>query len=119
MSQSTHKASVDTRFLVKRHLKLVITSAQNASDAEQELQAMMGVDVARIKAENKQLYIAYDASFKNLDEIEAILKKHNIEIASTFWNRIKAGWYKNTDENVKGNATHEAHCCNKMPPGKE
>ena len=118
MSHTTHKASIDERFLLKRHLKLNPVSAESAESAENELNAIIGIDSAHICAEKSHLDIAYDGSYKNLDDVEAILLKHDITVANTRWNKIKESWYKNTDENVKENAHHVAHCCNKMPPGK-
>jgi hypothetical protein len=118
MSTHEHKASVDERYLLTRHIKLAPVTTDNAQAAEAELNALLGIDKASINPEKNHLDIAYDASFKSLDDVDACLRAHNIQFSNAFWNKVKIGWYKNTDENVKANVKHVPHCCNKMPPGK-
>ena len=84
----------------------------NAQIIAEELDELPCVDGVWLNERKQTLKIAYDASHHNIDEMIAIVEKHGAAIKS----RTRVGWQRQIDENIKDNARHEAHCCNKIPP---
>jgi hypothetical protein len=111
MSKKEHKASVDENFLVKRHLKLEGDGDIPWDQIEQEIDQIMGIDEVHLVKDKHTITVAYDASYKRLEDIEQILDKHFLHTAEDWWNRTKKSWYGYTDDNIKENVKHKAWSC--------
>lgn len=118
MSNSSHRAGINTANLVNRHLKINADTSCEIVRLLDEINHSNGVDSVSFDKRKSLLNIAYDASHCDIDTIEAIVKTHGIKISNDWWTRLKEGHYRFVDQNVKDNANHIPHCCNKMPPGK-
>ena len=111
-----HRLGINPGFLTKHSLSLRGVNESNAKAITEELDGLPCVDRVWLSTTKGTLKIAYDASHHNIDEMIAIVEKHGAAIKNNWWSRTKLGWQRQTDENIKDNARHEAHCCNKMPP---
>ena len=116
MSNEEHKSSVDTNFLVKRHLKLEGEGDIPWEQIEQEIDQLMGIDEVHLIKDKHTITVAYDASFKSLKDIEEILDKHFIHTAKDWWSQTKKSWYGFTDSNVHENSVHEPWSCHSPRP---
>lgn len=112
-----HRPGVNPGFLTQHSLKVVESEHSDFDAVLTEIDGLPCVDRVRFDDRKKILKIAYDASHHNIDEMIAIVEKHGAVIKNSWWSRTKLGWQRQTDENIKDNAKHEAHCCSKMPPG--
>lgn len=113
---SEHRSGINPGFLTKHTLSLRGVNENNAQTLTGELDGLTCVDGVWLDKTKGTLKIAYDASYHNIDEMIAIVEKHGVAIKDSWWSRTRLGWQRQTDENIKDNAKHEAHCCNKMPP---
>jgi hypothetical protein len=111
MSKKVHKASVDKTFLVKRHLKLEGEGDVPWDQIEIEIDQVMGIDEIHLVKDKHAITVAYDASYKSLEDIEKILDKHFIHTAEDWWTRTKKSWYEYTDGNIKDNIKHKDWSC--------
>jgi uncharacterized protein YchJ len=111
MSKKEHKNSVDSAFLVKRHLKLEGEGDVPWEKIEQEIDQIMGIDEVQLNIHEHTLTVAYDASYKSLEDIERILDQHFIHTADDWWTRTKKSWYEYTDGNIKENLGHKPWSC--------
>ena len=96
----------------------LFTKEENHQLIVQEIDHLLGVDAVSINASESLLNVAYDATKRQLDEIEEIVRKHECDIAHDWWTHFKEGYYKFVDQNVKDNASHEPWSCHKRPPGR-
>jgi hypothetical protein len=112
-----HRLGINPGFLTKHTLSLASLNPSNISVIVAEIDELPCVDGVRFDEHKQTLKIAYDASHHNIDEMIAIVEKHGAAIKNSWWSRTKLGWQRQTDENIKDNAAHEAACCSKMPPG--
>tara|TARA_R110000868_G_scaffold96209_3_gene264719 strand:+ start:2728 stop:3075 length:348 start_codon:yes stop_codon:yes gene_type:complete len=113
---SEHRLGINPGFLTKHTFGLSGLNESNAQAIAVELDKLPCVDGVWLNRNKESLKIAYDASHHNVDEMIAIIEKHGAKVKDSWWSRTKLGWQRQTDENIKDNAKHEAHCCNKMPP---
>ncbi len=111
-----HRAGVNPGFLTRHTLSLTGLNSNSINELVAEIDELPGVDRVWLNERKQTLKIAYDASHHNIDEMIAIVDKHGTAIKDNWWSRTKLGWQRQTDENIKDNAKHETHCCNKMPP---
>lgn len=118
MSDVHHKPGVHEAYLLKRHLKLEDLDAEKAGAIAQEIEPLVGVDAVALDPATRRLDIAYDASVLQLEQIEAIVRRHGSDLDHGWWTRFKEGWYRYTDQNARDNARHEPWCCSKTPPRK-
>ena len=56
-----------------------------------------------------------NATHCDLAGIEAVLQTHGADTSNGIWTKIKEGYYKFVDQNIKDNDEHDPHCCNAMP----
>ena len=112
---AAHRPGVNPGFLTKHTLRLEHVNQANGSCLVNELDALSGVDGVWLNERKKTLKIAYDASRHNVDEVIGILRKHGATVSDSWWSRVKLGWQRQTDQNIRDNAAHVAHCCNKPP----
>ena len=111
MNNKDHKASVDKIYLVKRHLKLDGEGDIPWDQIEQEIDQLMGIDEVHLVRDKHTITVAYDASYKSLEDIEKILDAHFIHTAEDWWTRTKKSWYEYTDSNIKDNVKHKPWSC--------
>ncbi|WP_299975578.1 cation transporter [uncultured Pseudoteredinibacter sp.] len=117
-NEQQHKPGVNENSLMVRNLKLEGDVRDNQQMIVEEIEQLLGVDAVAIDASENLLKVAYDATKRQLDEIEEIVRKYECDIADDWWTHIKEGYYKFVDQNVKDNANHEAWSCHKRPSGK-
>ena len=117
-SNQQHKFGVNENSLMIRNLRLEGAVEENHQLIVQEIDHLLGVDAVSINASESLLNVAYDATKRQLDEIEEIVRKHECDIAHDWWTHFKEGYYKFVDQNVKDNASHEPWSCHKRPPGR-
>ncbi|WP_250657155.1 cation transporter [Alkalimarinus coralli] len=115
MSGNEHKASVDKTYLVKRHLKLEGEGDIPWQQIEKDIDQLMGIDEVHLDKGKHTITVAYDASYKSLEDIENILDQHFIHTADDWWTQTKKSWYEYTDDNIKANVKHEAWSCHSSP----
>lgn len=118
MSASNLRPGVRAGFLVERSLSLVDVDVNKAEAIEKEIDGLMGVQSVSFDEDHRRLHIAYDAAHVQLDQIEAVVHKHQGELDNSWWMRFKRGWYRYGDGNTRDNAELEPFCCSKVPPGK-
>lgn len=111
MSKKIHKPSVNEVYLVKRNLKLEGEGDIPWDQIEQEIDQLMGIDEVHLVKDKHTITVAYDASFKSLEDVEVILDKHFLHTASDWWTRTKKSWYESTDDNIKANIKHQPWSC--------
>jgi len=112
---SEHREGINPGFLAKHELSLCGLNEDNAKLIITELDSLPCMDRVELNHSKQTLKLAYDASHHSIDEMIAVVEKHGASIKDSWWSRTKLGWQRQTDENIKDNATHEPHCCNKMP----
>jgi hypothetical protein len=114
-----HRLGINPGFLTKHKLGLVGLEQTNSSEMITEIDSLPWVDDVRLNTNKQTLNIAYEASLHNIDELLVIVEKHGASIKDSWWSQTKLGWQRQTDENIKNNAKHEPHCCNKAPSGNK
>jgi len=112
-----HRQGVDPGFLIKHRLNLAGTGLADIGALVAEIDELPCVDQVQFDKGKQQLKIAYDASHHNIDEMIGIVEKYGGVLKDSWWNRARLNWQRQTDENIRNNATHEAHCCSKPPAG--
>ena len=116
MSQKTDIA-INKGALVKRRVPL----AGKVVDVDAIVgcfNSMHGVVQVHTKKGASNLWIKYDASLLQLDDIIAPLVLQGIWTRGSWWSRMRLDWYRFEDNNALKNATsNNSHCCNKPPRG--
>ncbi|MGK5093190.1 cation transporter [Deltaproteobacteria bacterium TL4] len=110
-----HRPGLQKGYLVTRTLKLEGLTSQNKEVVFQQLDQLGGIDEVSIVEEKKLLRVAYDGSKLGIDDIEKILIAHGCGFAVDWWNRLKLGGYRFTDQNIRDNAAHVPQCCSEPP----
>ena len=65
-----------------------------------------------------KVWIKYDASLIQIDDIIATLILKGVWTSGSWWSRMRLDWYRFEDKNALKNATsNNSHCCNKPPKG--
>lgn len=117
MSDFDHRVGVKEANLVTRNLRLSNVNDDNLDALMEEIDQLFGIDEASFNAEEKTIYLAYDATNIDLNGIEDVIKKHGADIHDDWWSHTKEEYYKFVDQNVKDNAKHIPWSCHKKPPG--
>lgn len=112
---SEHREGVNPGFLIHHKLALTGLTAGNAQGIYSELNDLPGVDTLSVDEARQSLNIAYDASHQDIDHIIHIVEQQGAGLRPGWWHRVKLSWQRQTDHNIKDNATHEAQCCSKLP----
>ncbi|WP_019531450.1 cation transporter [Dasania marina] len=113
-----YEVAANENYLMTRHLRLEGAVDKNHQIIAAEIGQLVGVDAVSINVSESLLNISYDASKRQLDEIEEIIRKYECDISHDWWTNFKEGYYKFVDQNVKDNASHEPWSCHKRPPGR-
>ncbi len=71
-----HKPGVNEIYLMVRHLRLESLTEDNRTTITEEISQLIGIDTVSITDSGNLLNVAYDASVRQLDEIEEIVRKH-------------------------------------------
>jgi hypothetical protein len=117
MSQMRKNLSVHQGYVVKHHLKfdgLIQGDSHKIQMAIEELPGIVSVD---FNEEQEIIFLEYDASQLYVDEILVVLREYGIEPKDSWWNRMKLGFGRQTDQNIRDNAGHHPACCSKPPTG--
>lgn len=112
---SEHRLGINPGFLTTHALGLCGLNEVNTQSITEELNNLPCVDAVFLNQKMQIIKIAYDASHHNIDEILAIIESGGAMLKDSWWSRTKMSWQRQTDENIRDNAKHVAHCCNKMP----
>lgn len=116
MKRKEHRPGVSEVNLVARHVKLEGIEQDCIDAVVSEIDQLYGLDEVSYDEESHVLNIAYDASHMSLDDIEAVLRQHNIDLSHDWWTHFKEGYYKFVDQNVKDNVSHHPWSCHNPPP---
>ncbi len=111
MTKQEHRLGVSEINLVERHLKLEKSPSEKIQAAVDEIDKLYGMDSVSFDEKHRVLNMAYDASRLNIDGIEEILKKHDVELNHGWWTHFKEEHYRVVDGNVKENATRDPWSC--------
>lgn len=110
-----HRTGISPGFLTKHRLVLQGLNDINANAIVAELDQLPCMDSVIINRKKQSIKLHYDASRHHIDEMIAIVIKHGATVKEGWWNHIRLGWQRQIDQNIKENAQHEPHCCNKNP----
>lgn len=114
MSNRNDGPEINANNLVQRRLKLRVRDAgieRLVADIEQ----LPGVVRVSWRADKALLHCGYDVTRCSLDTVEAAVQNRGAAFADSRWERIKRSYYRFVDQNMRDNAAHEPHCCNKVP----
>lgn len=105
--------SIETNpgFLVTHNIKVSYTGRHQADSIQSELQSLPGVETAVADSDRNTLKVSYDGSQYNIDQLLEIVRKHGARAGRGWWNSIKLAFARQTDQNVRDNASHHATCC--------
>ncbi len=111
MSHHDHRPGVSQASLVTRSLKVTSEASRYIAAAVTEIDALSGLDGVTYDPQHRKLHLAYDAKRLCIDDIEAVLARHGVDIGAGRWNRIKEDYYRFIDQNVKDNARQKPWSC--------
>ena len=115
MSNVKDEQAVNEAYRVTRHLKLVPVTTSGLEAALSDIQALEAVEKAFFNDKKRMLTVIYDASKQSIDNVAAVLARHEQTISPDWLTRCRQSYYRFTDENIHNNAKHEHVCCNKTP----
>ena len=115
MSNVDHRPGVKEINLVNRRLRLEGITEKNKAVIISEIDALLGIEHVSFDEPTETLSVAYDATHCDLTGIEALLQAHGADTSNGIWTKLKEGYYKFVDQNIKDNDEHDPHCCNAMP----
>lgn len=115
MSNITHQSGVTGANRVTRKLKLSGVSEGQADALVSEIRQLSGMEIVGYSPASATLTFVYDAAQCGVDTVAKVLNSFGAGFASSTWNRVKMGYFRFTDQNIKDNAAHQPHCCNKSP----
>ena len=99
---------------VQRRLKYEICTLGSIESACDDLRQLAGVHTVSADQADGLLTVDYDAVLCGIDPIISILTKNGVELGLGRWSRIKLGYYRFVDQNLKENSKHTPHCCNRV-----
>lgn len=114
-----HKTISQQGFLVRRQLRVRGLDKDRLSGLANELIESPNIDHIEFDARKGRFEITYDASRWCLDDVITVVRENGGDVIRSGWQRMKLGWYRSTDDNVRANAEIEPFCCSKMPPMKK
>jgi len=100
-----------------RVLRLASVRAPDEVKAiEAHLMEMMGV--TKVQFQGDRLQISYDLLQVTQSRIEQALIELKVELDNGWWQRVRRGWVRDTENNELQNlARGTGACCNRAPPG--
>ena len=111
MTSKEHRLGVSEVTLVVRHLKLEPDTLGDITAAIAEIDEVYGLDSVSFEEKAHTINLAYDATRTCVDGLEAILKKHGVEVSHDWWTHFKEGYYRFVDENIQDNEKTEPWSC--------
>jgi hypothetical protein len=118
MSDCEHRPGVKEATLVVRNLRLTGVDNQNLETLQTDIVKLFGIDDVTYNEKSEVIYLTYDVSHINLENIEEVIRKHGADTHNDWWTYIKVNYYQFVDQNIKDNAKHQPHCCHKVPGTK-
>ncbi len=80
------------------------------------LREMMGV--TEVCVQGDRLQVSYDLLQVKLVRIEQRLNELKVALDAGWWQQVRRGWARNSEENELANLTRRVGaCCNRPPPG--
>ena len=113
MKKKEHRLGVSEVNLVKRHLKLESAPLGKIQSAVDEIDKLYGMDSVSFDEKSRVLNMAYDATRLCIEDLEEVLKQHDVELDHGWWTHFKEEHYRFVDANVKDNAKREPWSCHK------
>jgi YHS domain-containing protein len=103
--------------LKRRKLRLARPCSPEAKKTvEARLLELMGVTDVHIQ--DDCIEVGYDLLQVTLVQIEQALSELNAQLDGGWWQRLRLGWLRNTEENELDNLSRgPGACCNRPPPG--
>lgn len=102
-------------FDVRRKIPLAESARGRWQSAATRLLSIEPIHEASID-QHGLMRISYDASFIGVRDIESLLGELDIDLQSSFWWKIKSGWYSYVDENAQASACSTGGACCSRPP---
>ncbi|MPY24029.1 cation transporter [Shewanella psychropiezotolerans] len=115
MTDLDHRFGVKEANLVVRYLKLEGITPDNKNKLVASIDLIIGIDSVSYDESARTLKMAYDASHCDLDLFERLIQAQGADLSQGIWTRVKEGFYKYVDQNVKDNAEHDPYCNNALP----
>ncbi|MBL4816606.1 MAG: cation transporter [Shewanella sp.] len=115
MTDLDHRFGVKEANLVVRYLKLEGITPENRDKLVSSIDLIIGIDSVSYDESAATLKMAYDASHCDLDLFERLIQAQGADLSPGIWTRVKEGFYKYVDQNVKDNAEHDPYCNNALP----
>lgn len=112
-----NSVSIHQGYVVKHHLKFDGLNQGNSDEMQIAIEELPGIVSVDFNEEKGIVSLEYDASQLYVDEILVVLRKFGIEPKNSWWNRLKLGFGRQSDQNIKDNAGHHPVCCSKPPTG--
>lgn len=100
-TQQEHRLGVSKNTLVTRNLKIKPSKSKRIEEALSDIDRLYGMDKVVYNEKNRNISLAYDALRLCIDDVEKILKLHDIQVSADRWNRFKKEYYRFVDQNVK------------------
>ncbi|MFT5755795.1 MAG: hypothetical protein ACI9LM_000507 [Alteromonadaceae bacterium] len=116
MTDLDHRVGIRENNLVVRNIRLSKVTEKNIDALIEEIDQMFGLDEVSFNRKDESIHLAYDAANLNLEGIEEIIKKHQIDIHDDWWTHTKESYYKFCDQNTKDNFEHQPWSCHTQPP---
>ena len=110
-TQQEHRLGVSKNTLVTRNLKIKPSKSKRIEEALSDIDRLYGMDKVVYNEKNRNISLAYDALRLCIDDVEKILKLHEVKVSADRWNRFKEEYYRFVDQNVKDNAKQEPWSC--------
>lgn len=107
----SHKLGVDANYLATRHLILTGPLDEKGALIVAKIEPLIGVNSVSFNVDTGALDVDYDASKRQLDDIVDVVKQHGCGLSDGRWQRLKRGWYRYFDQNVKENAAQKPWRC--------
>jgi copper chaperone CopZ len=93
-----------------------LSSTKNSHRVEKVINELSGVNEIAVEVNAQKLWVLYDASQVNYQEIVEVLTGVGYPPADNWWTRFKGGIYQYSDTNARDNAkAPPPACCNKSP----
>ncbi|MDD3762896.1 MAG: hypothetical protein VX836_19815 [Pseudomonadota bacterium] len=112
-----HKPGIHEACLVTRKLLLAGLDDDKAALLSSALADFDGIDSAALDRRRSRLRVVYDAARIDIDALERLVRECGLSIDDSRWARIKEGWYRFVDENVRDNFRSQPRGCHHPPPG--
>ncbi|WP_076411619.1 hypothetical protein [Shewanella sp. UCD-KL12] len=115
MGDLAYRAGVKEENLVVRYLKLEGVTQDNKATIIARIDHVIGIESVSYDEASATLKMAYDATHCDLELFQQLIQEQGADLSHGMWTRVKEGYYKFVDQNVKDNAEHDPHVNNALP----